>query len=114
MSGKEAEAERSQIAGRAGVVALGTLTSRLVGLGRDMALAAYFPRVATDAWLIAWQIPNLLRQLLAEGAVQTAVMPVLSLIREQEGEAEARRFFRAASAFSKSPFAKPRTILTRL
>jgi len=99
VSGTEAERERSQIAGRAGVVALGTLTSRLLGLGRDMALAAYFPRTATDAWLIAWQIPNLLRQLLAEGAVQTAVMPVLSLIRERDGEAAAARFYRAFSGF---------------
>ena len=99
MSGTDAEKERSEITGRAGVVALGTLTSRLLGLGRDMALAAYFSRTATDAWLIAWQIPNLLRQVLAEGAVQTAVLPVLSEVVEREGEAAARRFFRAISGF---------------
>lgn len=99
MKVSQAETERSQIAGRAGIVALGTLTSRLLGLGRDMALAAYFPRAATDAWLIAWQIPNLLRQLLAEGAVQTAVLPVLSEIREKEGEEAAQRFYRAISGF---------------
>ena len=99
MSGSAAERERSEITGRAGVVALGTLTSRLLGLARDMALAALFSRTATDAWLIAWQLPNLLRQLLAEGAVQTAVLPVLSEIRERDGEEAAKRFFRAISGF---------------
>lgn len=100
MSATEAENERKQITGRAGVVALGTLFSRILGLARDIALAALFSRAATDAWLIAWQLPNLLRQLLAEGAVQTAVLPVLSKIREQEGEEEAQRFFRAIRGLS--------------
>lgn len=79
---------------------MGTLFSRILGLGRDMALAAFFSRAATDAWLIAWQLPNLLRQLLAEGAVQTAVLPVLSKIRETEGEEAADRFFRAMRGLS--------------
>jgi putative peptidoglycan lipid II flippase len=87
--------ERRRIAGRAGIVALGTLVSRVLGLGRDMALAAYFSRAATDAWLIAFQIPNMLRQLLAEGAVQTSVLPVLTDVREKRGEAAARDYFRA-------------------
>ena len=78
--------EERRIAGRAGIVALGTLVSRLLGLGRDMALAAYFSRAATDAWLIAFQIPNMLRQLVAEGAVQTSVLPVLTDVREKRGE----------------------------
>ncbi len=100
MNGNEADIERKRITGRAGIVALGTLFSRILGLARDIALAALFSRSATDAWLIAWQIPNLLRQLLAEGAVQTAVLPVLSQIREQQGEAEAQRFFRAIRGLS--------------
>lgn len=100
MSRTEADDERKRITGRAGVVALGTLLSRLLGLGRDMVLAAVFSRAATDAWLIAWQLPNLLRQLLAEGAVQTAVIPVLSQIREREGEEAAQRFYRAMRGLS--------------
>lgn len=95
MSGTDANEERKQITGLAGIVALGTLASRMLGLARDIVLAALFSRTATDAWLIAWQIPNLLRQLLAEGAVQTAVLPVLSATLEQEGEQAARRFYRA-------------------
>ncbi len=100
MNANEGESERKQITGRAGIVALGTLVSRLLGLGRDIALAALFSRAATDAWLIAWQLPNLLRQIFAEGAVQTAVLPVLSKIKEQEGDEAAARYFRAMRGLS--------------
>lgn len=96
MKGQDAAKERSAITGRAAVVALGTLTSRLLGLLRDMVLAASFQRSATDAWLIAWQIPNVLRQILAEGAVQTSVLPTLSGLKEK-GDQEAARFYRAFS-----------------
>lgn len=96
----EGERERKRITGRAAIVALGTLASRLLGLGRDLALAALFSRAATDAFLIAFQIPNLLRQLLAEGAVQTAVLPVLAKTRERQGEAAARAYFRAMRGLS--------------
>jgi putative peptidoglycan lipid II flippase len=86
------EAERREITGRAAIVALGTLTSRALGLVREQVLAAMFSRAATDAFFVAFTIPNVLRQLLAEGAVQTAVLPVLAEIRERRGELEARRF----------------------
>jgi putative peptidoglycan lipid II flippase len=59
-----------------------------------------FPRVVTDAFFVAFTIPNVLRQLLGEGAVQNAVLPVLVKVREQEGEDAARRFFRAARGVS--------------
>jgi putative peptidoglycan lipid II flippase len=92
--------ERRQITRRAGVVATGTLLSRVLGLGRDQAIAAIFPRAVTDAFFVAFTIPNVLRQLLGEGAVQNAVLPVLVKIREQEGEDEAKRFFRAVRGVS--------------
>jgi putative peptidoglycan lipid II flippase len=82
------------------VVAAGTLLSRVLGLGRDSVLAAMFSRGATDAFMVAFTIPNTLRQLLAEGAVQTAVLPVLAKTREAEGEAAARRYFAAARGVS--------------
>ncbi|HVU01291.1 MAG TPA: murein biosynthesis integral membrane protein MurJ [Polyangiaceae bacterium] len=93
-------AERRALTSRAGVVALGTLASRILGLGRDLVLAAAFSRGATDAFMVAFTIPNTLRQLLAEGAVQTAVLPVLAKTREQEGPEAARRFFAAARGVS--------------
>jgi putative peptidoglycan lipid II flippase len=92
--------EQRAITGRAGVVALGTLVSRVLGLGRDLVLAGLFSRAATDAFMVAFTIPNTLRALLAEGAVQTAVLPVLAKTREQEGIEAAQRFFAAARGLS--------------
>lgn len=95
-------AEQKQITRRAGIVAAGTLASRLLGLVRDQTIAAMFPRAVTDAFFVAFRIPNVLRQLLAEGAVQSAVLPVLTKIKEEQGDAEARRFFRATRGLSLS------------
>ena len=67
--------EHQKIAGRAGIVALGTLLSRLLGLGRDLMIAATFTRASTDVFFVAFAIPNVFRQLLAEGAVQNARTP---------------------------------------
>jgi putative peptidoglycan lipid II flippase len=94
------EAEDQALTRRAGVVALGTLVSRLLGLVRDQAMAAVFSRAVTDAFFVAFTIPNVLRQLLAEGAVNSALLPVLAKTRETAGESEARRFFRAARGLS--------------
>jgi putative peptidoglycan lipid II flippase len=89
----EARAERSRLVARAGVVGAGTLASRILGLLRDMALAAVFDREATDAWWVAFTIPNALRSLLGEGAVTSAVVPVLSEKLARDGDDAARRFF---------------------
>jgi len=97
-----AQSEQRKITGRAGIVAVGTLLSRILGLGRDQAIAAMFPRPVTDAFFVAFLIPNVLRQLLAEGAVQNAVLPVLAKIRERDGDEAAKRFFRAARGLSLS------------
>jgi len=85
--------ERGRLVARAGVVGAGTLASRVLGLGRDVALAAIFDRDAMDAWWVAFTIPNALRSLLAEGAVTSAVVPVLSEKLALEGDDAARRFF---------------------
>jgi len=89
----EAAVERRKIAGRAGVVAAGTLASRVLGLIRDQVIAAVFSRAVTDAFFVAFTLPNVLRQLLAEGAVQSAVLPVLAATRERDGDDAARRFY---------------------
>jgi putative peptidoglycan lipid II flippase len=93
-------AERRSIATNAGIVGAGTLMSRLLGLVRDQTIAAVFSRGVTDAFFVAFTIPNVLRQLLAEGAIQNAVLPVLVNVREREGEDAARRFFRAIRGIS--------------
>ncbi len=90
---EDAARERSRLLARAAVVGAGTLGSRLLGLVRDMAMAALFDRDATDAWWVAFTIPNALRQLLGEGAVASAVVPLLSEKLAREGDVAARRFF---------------------
>src|SRR5580693_8202467 len=85
--------ERRGLLARAGVVGAGTLVSRLLGLLRDVVLAAVFDRDATDAWWVAFTIPNALRQLLGEGAVASAVVPVLSEKLAKDGDLAAQRFF---------------------
>ncbi len=78
---------------RAAIVGAGTLVSRLSGLVREMLLAALYTRLETDAFFVAFRIPNGLRQILAEGAVSSAVVPVLSGTLATEGEEAAKRFF---------------------
>lgn len=85
--------ERRAIAGRAGIVGAGTLVSRVLGLGRDLVLAAFFPRAATDLFFVAFTIPNALRQLLAEGALASAFVPVLAKVEEEEGAKRAEEFY---------------------
>lgn len=86
-------AERKKLAGRAGIIGAGTLASRLLGLGRDMALAAVFGRAETDAFFVAFTIPNALRQILGEGAITSAVVPVLSGKLATEGDEAGKGFF---------------------
>jgi len=97
---EQARTEHRKITRNAAVVAGGTLISRLLGLVRDQVIAAVFPRTATDAFFVAFTIPNVLRQLVAEGAVQNAVLPVLGRIREREGEAAAKASYATLRGFS--------------
>jgi putative peptidoglycan lipid II flippase len=96
----EGKSEREKLVGRAGVVGAGTLASRVLGFGRDMAIAALFTRGQTDAFAVALTIPNTLRALLAEGAVSSAVVPVLSGRLAKGGDAEGRAFFARARGVS--------------
>jgi putative peptidoglycan lipid II flippase len=57
-------------------MAFGTFTSRILGLLRDMALAALFSRNITDAWTAASRLPNLFRRLLGEGSMSVSFIPV--------------------------------------
>lgn len=69
-----------------------TLISRILGFVRDMVFARMFgASPAMDAFLVAFRIPNFLRRLFAEGAFSQAFVPVLAGVREQEGDAAARR-----------------------
>lgn len=93
MSVHKSKPENYTITRRAGLVACGTLTSRLLGAVRDAVIAASFTVGLTDAFFVAFTIPNALRALLAEGAINNAVIPVLSEVKEKRGESRAREFF---------------------
>lgn len=97
---EEGRQEREKIVGRAGVVGAGTLLSRLLGFARDAVIAALFTRRETDAFWVALTIPNALRQLLAEGAISSAVVPVLSDRLAKGGDEAGRSFFARARGVS--------------
>ena len=68
-----------------------TLLSRILGFIRDFVIARTFGAgVATDAFFVAFRLPNLLRRLFAEGAFSQAFVPVLAEYRQRRGENETR------------------------
>jgi len=79
-----------------------TLVSRILGFIRDMLIARLFGAgLATDAFFVAFRIPNLLRRLFAEGAFSQAFVPVLSEYRTRRGDSETRLLVdRTASALA--------------
>ena len=75
----------------ASIVSLLTLASRITGLIRELLIASAFGASAfTDAFNVAFRIPNMFRRLFAEGAFSQAFVPVLAAAREQEGDAATR------------------------
>ena len=76
------------------VTAAGTSGSRLLGLVRDQLIAGFFGTGGfAAAFIIAFQIPNLFRRLLGEGALTAALMPVMTQERKLGGNARAFAFF---------------------
>ena len=71
----------------ASTVSLFTLISRITGLVRELLIASTFGASAiTDAFNVAFRIPNLFRRLFAEGAFSQAFVPVLAASKAQHGE----------------------------
>jgi len=72
------------------LMAAATAMSRVLGLFRDVAIADRFGAgAAYDAFLIAFFVPHFLRQLLAEGALSTAMVPVYTELHESSTSADA-------------------------
>jgi putative peptidoglycan lipid II flippase len=66
-----------------------TLLSRIFGLLRDITLATLFGASGgTDAFLVAFKIPNFMRRLFAEGAFSQAFVPVFSEYKEKRTREE--------------------------
>jgi len=77
--GGPGEARGRSLLRSAGIVSLMTMLSRVLGLVRDVVIANVFgASAATDAFFVAFKIPNFLRRLFAEGAFAQAFVPVLS------------------------------------
>lgn len=69
------------------------MLSRILGFVRDLVLARMFGADAgTDAFFVAFKIPNFMRRLFAEGAFSLAFVPVLSEYKERRTRAELKRF----------------------
>jgi len=69
-----------------------TLASRVTGLVRDLIISRVFGASAeTDAFNVAFRLPNLLRRLFAEGAFQQAFVPILAEVRTREGDSRTRQ-----------------------
>ncbi|MBX3652808.1 MAG: murein biosynthesis integral membrane protein MurJ [Ramlibacter sp.] len=76
----------------ASTVSLLTLASRVSGLARDLLMASAFGASAlTDAFYVAFRIPNLFRRLFGEGAFSQAFVPALAASREKNGEPATRQ-----------------------
>src|SRR3974390_754308 len=86
----------SQMLKSSGAMAAATLTSRVLGMGREMVYAAFMGNTwVASAFIMAFQVPNLFRRLLGEGALTAAFIPIFKQKEVKEGEAE---MWRAANA----------------
>jgi len=87
---------RSGFASNFRIVSLGTLLSRILGLVRDMLLASVFGAgPILDAFTLSFRLPNLARQLLGEGALTAAFLPIF--VRElRSGDPAAARHLASA------------------
>jgi len=89
--------DNADVTHAAGVVSMATLLSRILGYVRDMVMASYFGAgLASDAFIAAFRVPNLLRRLFGEGSLSIAFVPVFAECLSHQGKAEAERL--AASA----------------
>jgi putative peptidoglycan lipid II flippase len=86
------ERARGEVVRAAGSVSLGILLSRLVGLLRDVVIAfAFGAGLATDAFFVAFRVPNLIRRLMGEGPMSSAFIPVFTEYREKRSSGEVWR-----------------------
>ena len=93
-------AERKNIARAAGLMFSGTLISRILGLVRDQVIAFIFGATwLTDAYYVAHKIPNMLREIFAEGSMSAAVIPVLTGYEKEDPES-GRKLVRTLLGFS--------------
>ncbi|MBI2422387.1 MAG: murein biosynthesis integral membrane protein MurJ [Candidatus Hydrogenedentes bacterium] len=86
---------RSEMSRFIAIFASGTMLSRVFGLLRDMAMAALVPRPVQEIFIFAFRFPNMLRDMLGEGAVNAAFVPIMTEVQEKEGTAALKELVRA-------------------
>ncbi len=95
--GLGARAESGRISRAVGVLSSATFLSRILGLIRDIVLAAWFGAGGgLDAFFVAFRLPNTLRRLFAEGSLTVAFVPVFVDVAENEGRRRAEELGRRA------------------
>lgn len=88
----EAEKPQASVAKSASIVSVAVMFSRLLGLARETLFARFFGAgFLYDAFIVGFRIPNLLRDLFAEGALSTAFVKVFTDYQIKKSEAEAWR-----------------------
>ena len=81
-----------KLARSAGLISVATMASRVLGVAREMVLAAFFGAgLEMDAFNVAFRVPNLLRDLFAEGAMTAAFVPTFTRVLKERGHEEAWR-----------------------
>jgi len=83
-----------RLARSAGLISVATMASRVLGVAREMVLAAFFGAsggMEMDAFNVAFRVPNLLRDLFAEGAMTAAFVPTFTRTLTTEGREAAWR-----------------------
>ncbi|HQX55300.1 MAG TPA: murein biosynthesis integral membrane protein MurJ [Pyrinomonadaceae bacterium] len=91
-SGTAPSTRQTSVARSAGIVSIAVMFSRVLGLIREMIFARYFGAgFLMDAYVVAFRIPNVLRDLFAEGALSVAFVKVFTDYQINKSEAEAWR-----------------------
>ena len=81
------------------VVSFFTLISRILGLLRDVCIAYFFGAgITTDAFFVAFRIPNLFRRLFGEGGISASFIPVYSESLVKKGETNSEDLFQTVFA----------------
>ncbi len=97
---KTTSAKTSSVAKTTGLVSLFTFLSRIFGMIRDSAIAAFFGAgIFTDSFYLAFTIPNLLRRFVAEGTLTPAFIPVFT-DELKKSEDNAKQTIKATTSLS--------------
>ncbi|MEC4890414.1 MAG: murein biosynthesis integral membrane protein MurJ [Nitrospira sp.] len=85
-----AQEDNHSVVKAAGMIGVATFSSRILGFIRDMVLARLFGATpAADAFFVAYRVPNLLRELFAEGSMSSAFIPVFTEYRTLKTQRDA-------------------------